>query len=82
MRLAAVAGIGQENIIIYIYKESGNHAMEKGKEEDGQRWIDDIRKIGGETWPRKARDRNEWKQLEEAYVSQDTLITEPENQTC
>ncbi|GBP17157.1 Putative uncharacterized transposon-derived protein F52C9.6 [Eumeta japonica] len=39
-----------------------------------KKWMDDIRKIGGATWSRKARDREEWKRLEEAYVSQDTLI--------
>ncbi|GBP87784.1 Putative uncharacterized transposon-derived protein F52C9.6 [Eumeta japonica] len=39
-----------------------------------KRWMDDIRKIGEATWSRKARDREEWKRLEEAYVSQDTLI--------
>ncbi|GBP54915.1 Cytochrome P450 4C1 [Eumeta japonica] len=35
--------------------------------------------IGGTIWSRKATNREEWKQLEEAYVSQDTLITEPGN---
>ncbi|GBP85893.1 Putative uncharacterized transposon-derived protein F52C9.6 [Eumeta japonica] len=39
-----------------------------------KRWMDDMRKIGKATWSRKARDREEWKRLEEAYVSQDTLI--------
>ncbi|GBP78214.1 hypothetical protein EVAR_53999_1 [Eumeta japonica] len=34
-----------------------------------KRWMDDIRKIGEATWSRKARDREEWKRLEEAYVS-------------
>ncbi|GBP61515.1 hypothetical protein EVAR_43985_1 [Eumeta japonica] len=35
--------------------------------------------IGGTIWSRKATNREEWKQLEEAYVSQDTLIAEPGN---
>lgn len=44
-----------------------------------KRWMDDIREIGEATWSRKARDRDEWKKLEEAYVSQDTLITNKDN---
>lgn len=35
--------------------------------------VDDIRKIEGATWPRKAIDKKWWK-LEEAYMSQNTLI--------
>ncbi|GBP62307.1 Putative uncharacterized transposon-derived protein F52C9.6 [Eumeta japonica] len=37
-----------------------------------KRWMHDI--IGEATWSRKARDRQKWKRLVEAYVSQDTLI--------
>jgi hypothetical protein len=33
-----------------------------------QRWSDDIRRVGGCLWTRKARDRGAWKSLEEAYV--------------
>ncbi|GBP63005.1 hypothetical protein EVAR_43753_1 [Eumeta japonica] len=52
----------------------------EGKQsKQARRWTDDIRKVGGATWMRKTRDRKEWKQLEEAYVSQDTLITTPGN---
>ncbi|GBP91256.1 Putative uncharacterized transposon-derived protein F52C9.6 [Eumeta japonica] len=40
-----------------------------------KRYMDAIRKIGEATWSRKARDREEWKRLEQAYVSQDTLIS-------
>lgn len=53
-----------------------------GKRKRGRqarRWTDDIKMIGGTIWSRKASNREEWKQLEEAYVSQDTLITEPGN---
>lgn len=32
-----------------------------------------MRKIGDFTWERKARNRLDWKTLEEAYVSQDNL---------
>ncbi|XP_045496057.1 uncharacterized protein LOC123694618 [Colias croceus] len=32
------------------------------------RWEDGIRKIAGPTWTRKARDRTEWRSLEEAFV--------------
>lgn len=49
-----------------------------GKRKRGRqvkRWTDDIKKIGGTIWPRKANDRMLWKQLEEAYVSHDTLTT-------
>ncbi|CAF4921267.1 unnamed protein product [Pieris macdunnoughi] len=49
-----------------------------GKRKRGRptkRWADDIKIIGGTTWTRRANNRKEWKQLEEAYVSQDTLIT-------
>ncbi|XP_022816835.1 uncharacterized protein LOC111349816 [Spodoptera litura] len=51
-----------------------------GKRKRGRqvkRRMDDIKKVAENTWPRKARDREVWKQLEEAYVSQDTLITKP-----
>jgi hypothetical protein len=33
-----------------------------------KRWEDDIRKIAGSTWTRTARDRMEWRSLEEAFV--------------
>ncbi|GBP30860.1 Putative uncharacterized transposon-derived protein F52C9.6 [Eumeta japonica] len=52
-----------------------------GKRKKGRqarRWTDDIKMIGGTIWSRKATNGEEWK-LEEAYVSQDTLITEPGN---
>lgn len=32
------------------------------------RWEDDLRKIAGPTWTRKAKNRTEWKSLEEAFV--------------
>ncbi|XP_063626837.1 uncharacterized protein LOC134798352 [Cydia splendana] len=44
--------------------------------------MDDIKSIGGAIWTRKAKDRNEWKQLGEAYVSEDTLNTNPDNTMC
>lgn len=36
------------------------------------RWSDDIRKVAGPLWQRMACIREEWKKLEEAFVSQDT----------
>ena len=33
-----------------------------------KRWEDDIKKIAGPLWPRKAKDRKVWNSLEEAYV--------------
>ncbi|GBP20952.1 hypothetical protein EVAR_9523_1 [Eumeta japonica] len=50
-----------------------------GKRKRGRqtrRWTDDIKMIGGTIWSRKASNREEWKQLEEAYMSQDTLNRE------
>lgn len=55
-----------------------------GKRKRGRqvkRWMDDIKSIGGTIWSRTANKREEWKQLEEAYVSKDTLITKPGNPT-
>lgn len=40
-----------------------------------KRWADDLNSTGGAMWSRIAKDRLEWKKLEEAYVSQDTLNT-------
>lgn len=33
-----------------------------------KRWIDDIVDVAGKQWMRTAKDRDEWKKLEEAYV--------------
>jgi hypothetical protein len=35
-----------------------------------KRWIDDITAVAGKQWMRIAKDREAWKQLEEAYVQQ------------
>lgn len=32
------------------------------------RWADDIKKVAGPDWMKKARDRNKWRETEEAYV--------------
>ncbi|GBP58743.1 hypothetical protein EVAR_35522_1 [Eumeta japonica] len=60
-------------------KENGSHVMVKKRGRHTRRWTDDIKMIGGTIWSRKATNKEEWKQLEEAYVSQDTLTTEPGN---
>lgn len=33
-----------------------------------QRWVDEIKAVAGNTWTRKARDRQMWRQLEEAFA--------------
>lgn len=40
------------------------------------RWSDDLKRIGGVDWPRKARDRITWKDLEEAYVGRQTEVVD------
>lgn len=32
-----------------------------------RRWVDDIKAIAGNTWTRVAKDREEWRRLEEAF---------------
>ena len=33
-----------------------------------ERWIDDIKRIAGQNWVEKAKERDVWKELEEAYT--------------
>ena len=33
-----------------------------------KRWVDDVRAVAGRQWIRLARDREAWKNLEEAYI--------------
>lgn len=35
-----------------------------------QRWVDEIKAVAGKTWPRRGRDRTEWKILEETFCLQ------------
>ncbi|KAG6449888.1 hypothetical protein O3G_MSEX006295 [Manduca sexta] len=38
------------------------------------RWSDDIRRIAGGRWMRRAEDRTAWRALREAYVQQWTAV--------
>lgn len=42
-----------------------------------KRWEDDIIKIAGTTWTRTAKDRTQWKSLEEAFVEGQAAIPQP-----
>lgn len=42
-----------------------------------KRWEDDIIKIAGTTWTRAAKDRTQWKSLEEAFVEGQAAIPQP-----
>ena len=35
-----------------------------------RRWVDDIRETAGRNWMRQARDRQAWKNMEEAYIQE------------
>ncbi|GBP14938.1 hypothetical protein EVAR_6591_1 [Eumeta japonica] len=74
---AALLGGGDPHAILHVFLQpKGREAMIAS---DDRRWTDDIKMIGGTILSRKAINREEWKQLEEAYVSRYTLITEPGN---
>ena len=44
--------------------------LKRKKARPKMRWEDDIKKFIGVTWMREARDRNNWKQHEEAFIQQ------------
>ncbi|GBP79569.1 hypothetical protein EVAR_52027_1 [Eumeta japonica] len=62
-----------------IITEWQSHDDKRKRGRQARRWTDDIKMIGGTIWSRKATNREELKQLKEAYMSQDTLITKPGN---
>lgn len=43
----------------------------RSKGRQRKRWADDIKATAGPTWPRKARNREEWKRLGETFVHRD-----------
>ncbi|XP_045454782.1 uncharacterized protein LOC123664232 [Melitaea cinxia] len=42
--------------------------MKRKRGRSFQRWVDEIKAVAGNTWTRKARDRQMWRQLEEAFA--------------
>lgn len=48
--------------------QNGNYAIKK--RQTAIKWLNENKKIGNVTWIWKSRERKEWRQREEAYVSQ------------
>lgn len=48
-------------------------ADKRGRGRPPQRWTDDIRRHGGRDWMRRAKDRQDWKKREEAYIQEWTI---------
>lgn len=43
--------------------------MKRKRGRPSRRWVDDIKAVAGGLWTRTAKDREEWKRLEEAFVN-------------
>ena len=44
--------------------------MKRSRGRQKRRWRDDLEEYFGTTWPRKARNRDEWRILTEGYIQQ------------
>ncbi|GBP18862.1 Retrovirus-related Pol polyprotein from type-2 retrotransposable element R2DM; Endonuclease [Eumeta japonica] len=51
------------------YKRGSNRS--KGRQT--KRWEDDLKKVAGQLWLRTAKQRNEWKALEEAFIERQAV---------
>ncbi|KAJ2944653.1 hypothetical protein O0L34_g4008 [Tuta absoluta] len=52
--------------VIQWYPRNGK----RGRGRPYIRWDDDLKKVAGSQWMRKAQDRKTWKEMEEAYAGQ------------